>query len=346
MAKQQAKRLRKRRVNGPDAFDSPDMPHAKKNEQRQLDLLFFFSTCSRPTTSQIMASEIYPAEENGRHVKLDSRMRKFRRDREQLAELGIYIVEDKNEGTSETEESPWKIDEERSFVTLVKEENATQLLHIIEAELMRPITPLRVPLSSIKTKVLECYGAMGAAADECSEREKNLWAAYGLKRQLVFTYTNAKNEQKRRTVSIYGLFEDRGELYFVGLDSANNEIRTFKLSRVKNFNKLGSTYAIPDDFSLDDYRFFSFDIANEHMYTVKFLLPSDLTEREINKITHKRGQIENQGGSLIWTTEASNLRLAARYALVHSREGMKPLAPAELVETWKEQINKAVALHG
>ena len=40
-----------------------------------------------------------------------------------------------------------------------------------------------------------------------------------------------------------------------------------------------------------------------------------------------------------------DLDAAAAFALEHARDGMRPVAPAALVDTWRDTISKAVSAH-
>ena len=67
---------------------------------------------------------------------------------------------------------------------------------------------------------------------------------------------------------------------------------------------------------------------------------------EIDAITHNRGtRSVSASGTTGWQVTVRDLDAAASFALGHASVGMRPASPAELIESWNEQIAKAVKAH-
>lgn len=86
--------------------------------------------------------------------------------------------------------------------------------------------------------------------------------AYTQFHPLTFSYVNARGTASRRTVEIYGTFTHRTHTYFVGRDTGIDQIRVFRVERVqaRPAPTIGArtTYAIPADFDVRDYRHLPF----------------------------------------------------------------------------------------
>lgn len=322
--------------------------------QRILNLLFVLNSTKRPLTTEEIVSDTdlgYGYEPG----KRGSATKKFQRDREDLADQGIFIKEIKTPGASENEESSWALDRDSTFVGgLVSIDDAENLLRALDAELSRPGTPFALALQRIKAKVLQCLkkDTEESSANELSPKgvhriEEAVWIAFSLRRKLKIAYVNAAGEESKRTICVYGMFSNAGEGYATALDERDGRIKTFRIDRIRKTGKPKDPYSIPADFDIREYLFFQFDFSNADPILARFKFPATTPKDEIRSIVHDRGTIDvNPDGSSVWSVEVRDIESAARYALSHANRGMRPVSPRSLIDAWNTAIEKTVISHG
>ncbi len=333
--------------------DIDDIPIDEK-AQRILNLLFVLNSTTRPlTTEEIVSdSDLGYGYQPG---KRNSVTKKFKRDREDLAEQGIFIKEVKTLGASENEESSWELDRTSTFVGgLISIDDAENLLRALNAELSRPGTPFALALRRIKAKTLQCL-KRDAQDSPCDENpamstqniEEAVWIAFSLRRKLKITYVNAAGEESKRTICVYGMFSNAGEGYVTALDERDMRIKTFRIDRIRKTGKPKEPYSIPSDFDIREYLFFQFDFSNDSPIPASFSFPTTTSKDEIRPIVHNRGTLQTRSdGSCIWSVEVRDIESAAHYALAHANRGMRPVSPQSLIDAWNTAIEKTVSSHG
>lgn len=323
--------------------------------QRLLNLTFLLNVSPRPVrTDEIIRDQDLGYGSSNR----ESDLRKFRRDRERLAERGITVAEVRDEDASRTVESSWTIDRAQTFAAggLVTAEDARLLIDAIDEYRSLHASPLDAPLRSIRRAAIEALGEADDPAPHEVTHEKShpiaegIWLAFSLKRSLRFVYQNAQGEQRAHEVALYGLFTHEGISYFVGAELDTTEpappIKTFRIDRVEKLEGLGRGYRIPETFSVRDYLFFPFDFAPGESMPVTFSFPAERTSEELEAITYRRGSLtHDEMGRWIWEVDARNVAAAAALALNHARDGMRPQQPEELCRAWNDIIDQVVTLH-
>ncbi len=333
--------------------DIDDIPIDEK-AQRILNLLFVLNSTTRPlTTEEIVSdSDLGYGYQPG---KRNSATKKFKRDREDLAEQGIFIREVKTLGASENEESSWELDRASTFVGgLISVDDAENLLRALNAELSRPGTPFALALRRIKAKILQCLkrDAQEASRNEspatgAQNIEEAVWIAFSLRRKLKITYVNAAGEESKRTICVYGMFSNAGEGYVTALDERDMCIKTFRIDRIRKTGKPKESYSIPPDFDIREYLFFQFDFSNNSPMPATFSFPTTMSKDEIRSIVHDRGTLQaGPNGSSIWSVEVRDIEAAAHYALTYANRGMRPVSPQPLIDAWNTAIEKTVSSHG
>ena len=325
--------------------------------QRLLNLAFIFNTTTRPLTTDEIIGDSDLGYGSGNR---DSEMRKFRRDRQKLAEQGIEIVCPDAGIVAENEASTWVLDRGNTFAAggVITADDASVLAEAIDEYLSGPPTPLKVPLTHARTKIAELAGVGAAAAGnmDSSPAEPSypahqamldaLWLAFSLRRELRFSYTNARGEQSRRSLCIYGIFTHEGACYAVGLDDATSSVRTFRTDRMERALRPGKRYEIPPAFNVHEHLFLPFDFGADEGIEAAFSFPPARNAEDLMPITHGRGSVTaGAQGERVWTVRVRDLDAAAAFALNHARDGMRPAAPSELVDRWRAMIGKAVAAH-
>lgn len=324
--------------------------------QRLLNLVFIFNTTERPLSTDEIVSDSDLG--YGSAVRA-SDIRKFRRDRASLAERGFFISEVHPTGMPENEESYWKLDRTRTFADIgtITLDDAQALVAAIDEYLAGTTTPLLTPLTSVRRKVLEVtradesyptYTYVDSQPRDVSQTVLDMvWTAFSLRRALPFSYTNASGITSKRVVSIYGIFAQEGIAYITGLDRASGDVRTFRVDRMERLGRPREPYEIPEGFSINEYRFMSFDFSADEAVKASFTFPAERTREEMDTITRGRGTMERtEGGAWLWHVSVRDVDAAASFALEHARDGMRAVAPAALVSRWSETIAKAVDVYG
>lgn len=336
--------------------------------RRILNLLFVLNSSAEPiSTEQIIAdSDIGYGSDNPQSDK-----RKFRRDREKLAEQGIVIRAVHPDGTPESEQSAWEIDRVRTHVTpgIISRDDADTLLHAIDDQLTRTDIAYRSPLASIRAKIQAVAdlgkdgrrtgtgkgaGRDSGASSSAQPRPRTasdgaleaVWTAFALHRRLTILYSDAAGATSKRTIAIYGLFSQQGHPYFVGHDTDADAIRTFRVDRVQRAWRPTTPYRVPRDFSITDYLFFTFELSGATAVTATFSFPAASVASELTSLTHGRGTLAAEAdGTWLWSIPVKNMREAAAFCLAHASMGMRPVAPGALVTSWNQQIDQVVNAH-
>lgn len=321
--------------------------------RRILNLLFILNSSSTPLTTEQIVSD---SDLGYGSPNRASDLKKFKRDREKLAERGIHIIEIRAAGAQQTEESSWTIDRRSTYAAAgaLSRADAEVLLRAVDECLAREDTPFRHGLLSIRHK-LEGLGGMTAEPsplDSEATAQENpaaeaLWSAFVLKRKIRFSYLDAKGQESKRTVAVWGVFMQDGHSYFVGLDEQSGGVRTFRDDRIVRAWRPTGRYEVPAWFDIGNYLFLPFDLAAGMAQPVEFSLRRDLSQPEVEALIHGRGELERAtDGSWRWRVKARDLNAAASFALAHSAMGMRPVAPNRLVTAWKTLIGKVVETHG
>lgn len=311
---------------------------ANGTAQRILNLFFVLNTSPQPlTTDQIVGdSDLGYGSGN-----VASDKKKFQRDRAKLLEHGIIVREVKSAGASETEESAWTVDRERTFAAggLITPDDADLLESAITQALGRGATPFATPLKSILAKI-ERLGApsVDTPVDGEPPAADAVWSAFTSKKALRFEYENAAGVGSRRSVCIYGIFDREGRGYFCGLDDASGTVRTFRIDRVRRARATGGEYEVPADFDLHDYIFLDFDLGTGEAVDATFAFPPTAQPGLVDALTLGRGKLVHDTDGWTWTVPVRSIETAAAFCLRHAVEGMRPATPAALVDAWNGLI--------
>lgn len=322
--------------------------------RRVLNLFFVLNASRSPISTNDI---IYDSDLGYNSGNPESDKRKFLRDRNDLARYGIHIAERKESGASEREESSWAIDRSKTdaSLTLLTADDADILLAALGEYAEQPHIPYRPALERIQAKLMGAAGSadsrrvlaphIGGQSDDPVLQA--LWSAFTLRKQAVFSYKNAQGDvTKKRFVSIWGFFTQDDLVYFVGFDLGRDAVRTFRVDRVTRVYKPSKSYSIPEDFNITDYQFLPFDLSNNRSVEAAFTFPAGVPMAEIDAITHNRGiRSVSANGTTSWQVTVRDLDAAASFALGHASTGMRPASPAELIDSWNEQIAKAVKAH-
>lgn len=335
-----------------DRTDGHETSDLNETALRILNLLFILNSSSVPlTTDQIIGDPDLGYGSPNRA----SDLKKFKRDREKLAERGIKVREIRPTGAAQTEESLWTIDRPSTYAALgaISRDDADALLRAVDECLSRRDIPFRRALVDIRQRLATMTSS--AACDpvepeqiDASPAADTLWSAFALRRRVRIAYIDARGLETQRVLAIWGIFMQHEHIYYVGLDDQSGQVRTFRGDRIVRAWRPTGSYTVPAWFNVRDHLFLPFDIGSGMATKVTFSFPSAIGTAELRALTKERGELvrNQEGNRWLWTIKAGDVDAAARFALAHAQSGMRPVSPAKLVAAWNGCIDRAVTLHG
>ncbi len=124
----------------------------------------------------------------------------------------------------------------------------------------------------------------------------------------------------------------RHACYVIGLDHRSEEVRTFKLERIRDIELTAEEYTLPETWSAADYLRNSWGIVHDEEVEVKARFSPAVAARVKEAIWHPSQTLEEQeDGGLLFTVRVAGSHEIARW--LHSwGEDVEVLAPPELRE--------------
>ena len=151
-------------------------------------------------------------------------------------------------------------------------------------------------------------------------------------------YSGSSGEVKKRSIDPYGFVLFGGAWYTVALDHNSGEIRTFRVSRIKEASPLADSYQIPNGFDITKY-------ATGHIFKptgqeqdVELWFSPKVARWVLERSTLAK---KNRDGSATMTLKASNFAWIARWILLYGPEAkiVKPKqAQQELVKIIENRL--------
>ncbi|HEX2071449.1 MAG TPA: WYL domain-containing protein, partial [Thermoleophilaceae bacterium] len=244
---------------------------AKDTEKliRQLSLISFLMAERRP----VSALEIRQDVEGYAQMTSDEAFnRRFYADRAELASLGIELeVEKSSEGSYEAE--TYTLPPENFYLPAI-EFSDTELgglrtaLTLLDGEFAYA-EPLRLalqqlswgkpsPLSDAGQQTVRMAMTADSGGRELSQRLSKIETAIFRRKTIVFDYyTLGRDSEERRKVDPYHLLFQGGQFYLVGHSHERDDIRVFRLSRIRGkvgyASKAEHDFQRPEDFDPREY---------------------------------------------------------------------------------------------
>jgi proteasome accessory factor BC len=318
---------------------------------RQLSLVAFLMAERRPLTARDIKSTV----EGYSEMSDEAFARRFYSDRTELIALGVPLHSQRDEFTGE---ELYTLRSENYFLPELKLEEdelaALQTaLYMLEGQFAYA-EPLRLALQNL------ALGRPGFDEEpteaavrievrdpdystEMSGRLTKLENAISKQRTVKFPYYSiGRNSESERTVNPYALLPDRGSWYVIGYDHEREDIRTFRVSRIRGDIRFATRrerdFRMPEDFEPAEYRGKQEWQFGEIVGEARIDLDPDTAwwvERMI-----ERGGVEDG----VFTTGYAELGYLAGWVL--RQEGRaRPLEPPELVELVQEGIDGVIAAH-
>lgn len=273
-----------------------------------------------------------------------NRRKTFSRDRELLATAGVLV---RDAGWRDGEKA-WEIDDDASFA------NAAELSPLEAIALDVACQPLledhgfthgealRHALAKIDRTFGDPDQAVRTSPAERSRASQIVLGCIDRARVVNVTYRDAKGTVSKRDFAPYGTFPCRGRGYVVGDfieegdGGATTRRRTLRLDRIESARETAQAAAVPEGFDIADYLLLPFQIGPTTC-TARFFVPESRLEA-LSASCLRSGTVANGKKGAEWTVDVSDVDDAAGWAVA---QAIRPLGPAELVESWKKRLKEA-----
>jgi proteasome accessory factor C len=267
--------------------------------------------------------------------------RRFYSDRAELLALGVPLDSQRDEFTGE---ELYTLRSERYFLPeldLSDEELAAlqTCFYLLEGHFAYA-EPLRLALQNLALGRPGLAESRSATADrvevhdpdyspEMPGRLAKLEAAISKQRTLKFRYwAITRDKEAERTVDPYALLLDRGRWYVIGRDHDRDDVRTFRVSRIRGDIRLATRrerdFRLPEEFDVDKYRGRPDWQFGEPVGEARIEVAGD-TAWWVERVYGRVGRLEN--GTFV--TEYASLEPLVRWILRQEGRAV-PQAPPEL----------------
>ena len=244
---------------------------AKDTEKliRQLSLISFLMAERRSVTALEIKQEV----EGYSGMNDDAFARRFYADRAELESLGIDLKVDKPADGSYEAES-YTLPPENFYLPAIEFSDAElgalrMALSLLDGEFAYA-EPLRLalqqlswgkpsPLGPAENQPVALAQTAEAGGRELSQRLSKIETAIFRRKTIVFDYyTIGRDAEEKRKVDPYQLLYQRGQFYLIGYSHERQDIRVFRLSRIRGkvsySSKAEHDFARPEDF---DHRWYA-----------------------------------------------------------------------------------------
>jgi proteasome accessory factor C len=336
---------------------------AKDTEKliRQLSLISYLMAERRPVT----APEIRRDVEGYSAMNEDAFARRFYADRSELEALGIQLSVDKPlEGLAEQEN--YSLPPENFHLPAIEFTDAElaglqTALSLLDGEFAYA-EPLRLalqqiswgrsnPLQAPEQRSIALGITASAGGHDLSQRLAKIETAIFRRKTIVFDYyTMQRDELGSRKVDPYQLLFQGGQFYLVGRAHEREDIRVFRLSRIRGkvayASKAEHDFQRPDDF---DPRAYANRIQwqfGEPVGTAEVRIGETIgwqIERHFGRYGAMR-PADDGSGDRIFTTEYADARQLVAWVLGLG-EHARLVAPPELVEELEKRLALLVERH-
>lgn len=273
-----------------------------------------------------------------------NRRKTFSRDRDLLASAGVLV---RDAGWRDGEKA-WEIDADASFAGVAElsplEAIALDIAcqPLLEDHGFTHGEALRHALAKIDRTFGDPDQAVRTSPAERSRASQTVLGCIDRGRVVNVTYRDAKGTVSKRDFAPYGTFPCRGRGYVVGdfieedEDGAAHRRRTLRLDRIESARETTQAAVVPEGFNIADYLLLPFQIGPTTC-TARFFVPENRREA-LSTSCLRSGAVANGKKGTEWTVDVSDVDDAARWAVA---QGIRPLEPSELVESWEKCLKEA-----
>jgi proteasome accessory factor BC len=333
---------------------------AKDTEKliRQLSLISFLMAERRP----VSALEIKQDVEGYSQMNDEAFARRFYADRAELESLGIHLKVDKPaEGYYEAEN--YSLPPENFYLPAIEftDEQLGALrmaLHLLDGEFAYA-EPLRLalqqltwgkpnPLEAPEERSVTLAVTPGAGGREVSQRLSKIETAIFRRKTIVFDYyTIGRDSTESRKVDPYHLLYKGGQFYLIGHSHERNDVRVFRVSRVRAkvgySSKAEHDFNRPEDFDPREYATRTDWQLGEPVGRARIWLSDRIDWLALRHFGHA-GEVSEADDGVIFETDYSSARQMVSWVLglgEHARiEG-----PPELVTEARARLEQIIDFH-
>lgn len=299
------------------------------------------------------ARETMKVKEIAAELEIDERMvRRYRDDLEQ-AEIYIDSLSGPYGGYSLKERNFLNLNlkrEEYGALIMANEQLKNDNSFMFTKELEGALDKIKLALEENKSSILENeYCVINSKPNINLKEEKRKYIickdAILTQQKIKMTYFSLSSGAKERIVRPYAIFMHKGFWYFIGFCELREEIREFKLTRIKEISLLKEKFDKPENFSLKEYMENNIGIFKDKTYELKLEISYPMSI-----IVAESVWVENQ--EITWQEDKSILFEAKMQGLPEIKSwllslgsSVKIIEPIELKEELKKEIEKMKKLY-
>jgi proteasome accessory factor C len=304
---------------------------------RQLSLVAFLMAERRAITARDVKSNV----EGYSEMSDEAFARRFYSDRAELIALGVPLQSQRDEFTGE---ELYTLRSEQYFLPKLELENdelaaLNTALYLLEGQFAYS-EPLRLALQNLalgRAGFAESPTATAHRVEvldpdyspEMPGRLAKLEGAISKQRTVKFDYWSiSRDVESERTLNPFALLPDNGVWYVVGHDLDRDDLRTFRVSRIRGEIRFATRrerdFRIPADFDIEQFRGRPPWQIGEIVGEARIEVPGE-TAWWVQRAYGSAGRLEDG----VWITEYSSLEQLASWALRQDGRAI-PLEPDEL----------------
>lgn len=333
------------------------MPLEKGKLVRQLSLVSYLMSMNRPVT----ARDVRECVEGYAEMGDDAFARRFYADRTELLGLGIPLQSNRDDDTGE---ELYTLSEKAYFLPeLELEDHEVAALHSVLSLLDGQFAyaePLRLALqnlmlgrpnpatdAALASTTIRLVGA--DYSPEIAARIAKLETAISKRRTVTFNYyTMGRDEESERVVDPYALVWNGGQWYLVGHAHERNDLRVFRLTRIRGEIKFTSRrerdFEVPEDFDASIYRTRP-DWQLGELDADAELWVHPTAAWWVERSFGHAGEVDHHGdGSITFRTPYAGLKWMSSW--ICGMNGLvRPISPQQLVDDVRASVVHVAELH-
>lgn len=154
-------------------------------------------------------------------------------------------------------------------------------------------------------------------------------------------YSFARDELTTREVEPYQLVFSEGFWYLVAFCHQREEIRLFRVDRIKRLEETGAGFELPPDFSYENYMGAAWGMERGAEFTLKIRFYGDGARYVKETKFHSSQEIlEEDGGTIIFIAKACGLKAVTRWVLSFGDDA-EVLEPEKLRDAVRKRLKAA-----
>jgi len=291
-------------------------------------------------------------------VLFDISVRTFHRDRELMEEIGVPIYYDKELETYDILDTfsfnPPSINREEALALLMagkafKEENFPyqKELETVLAKIKSSLpAAVRQVIAGIENKIT-FHNSPSVNLSSSKHIVVEIENAISNQNTIKIEYYSMSKDQNRvRKVDPYNLYFKKGAGYLIGYCHLREEIRMFRIDRIKKLDILDRTFVRPDDYSLEKYLENVWGVERGEEKEIELLFSGFAAKYVQEYDWHSSQQIEElNDGQIIFRVRTGSIEEIKSWILSFGAE-VEVLEPEDLKLEIKDEIENMLKIYG